>query len=290
MIASKPVVAGIDFSSSSAKVLRHAACTATAEGVPLLAVHVVDPARLPHRVGCRPSAVAIEAAVRSAKQQLARLVREHAGDAVVEELVMEGHPVDEFQRLVAREQAGLLVIAAHEAPRGWADSLARGCVRTLPCDVLLLSDRVEDEFRRVMACVDFSPVSGTVLGRAIEAARSRAVLDIVHVMFPPDRDLWGETLDLEAERFVEESRAETREAMERVTREYRAALAPLVHRTCIVESAVPSVELTCRVGDTAADLVVLGTRGHSRLGAVFLDTNAERLLHDAMVSVLAVRR
>jgi nucleotide-binding universal stress UspA family protein len=35
--------------------------------------------------------------------------------------------------------------------------------------------------------------------------------------------------------------------------------------------------------------VVLGTRGHSRLASYFIGTNAERLLHDATVSVLAVR-
>jgi nucleotide-binding universal stress UspA family protein len=38
-----------------------------------------------------------------------------------------------------------------------------------------------------------------------------------------------------------------------------------------------------------ADLVVMGTRGHSKLASYFIGTNAERLLQDLPVSVLAVR-
>jgi nucleotide-binding universal stress UspA family protein len=59
--------------------------------------------------------------------------------------------------------------------------------------------------------------------------------------------------------------------------------------TLVLESEMPSVAITTHVKFSGADLVVMGTRGHSPMASYFLGTNAERLLHDASVSVLAVR-
>jgi nucleotide-binding universal stress UspA family protein len=81
-----------------------------------------------------------------------------------------------------------------------------------------------------------------------------------------------------------------------VNRDMKAFLAPhavglagIEHVPVILESISSSLALTHHVQDSGADLVVLGTRGHSRLASFFIGTNAERLLHDATVSVLAVR-
>ncbi len=290
MIFSKPVVAGVDFSPASAQVLRQAARIAVDEGVPLLAVHVVNFARLPHRPGGCPPTRCIDDAVHQARRLLAQMVESYAGGAMVRPIVLAGNPAEQLHRLVQREQAGLLVLSANhpKRPRKLGPVACR-CVRTVPCDVLLLRDRKEERFQRVVACVDLSTTSESVIGRAIEASRSGAALDIVHVMYPPDRDVWGGMLDEDAEDFAEESREETRLALQRVTRGFLDELRPLSHQARILESAAPSVELTCHIGDTRADLVVLGTRSHSKLGACFLGTNAERLMHDAPVSVLAVR-
>jgi nucleotide-binding universal stress UspA family protein len=77
--------------------------------------------------------------------------------------------------------------------------------------------------------------------------------------------------------------------MQRFLAPHAAALAEIEHHPVILESISSSMALTHHVQDSGADLVVLGTRGHSKLSSFFLGTNAERLLHDATVSVLAVR-
>ncbi|GAA5481636.1 universal stress protein [Haloferula sargassicola] len=289
MISSKPVIAGVDLSSSSAGILRHAAHIARASGSPLIAVHVVDPARLSQHHGSGSSAAMLTDVVKRSEEILTRLAETHAAGSVVRSVVLVGRPTEQFRQLVDREHAGLLVIGANDNKRKRLGPIASRCVRTVDCDVLLLRQATSADFRKVVACVDLSVISGSVIGRAIEASSEGAELDIVHVMYPADRGCRTEMLDHDAKRGAEESRESTRRQMRRTTDGFREALDTFVHETRILESTTPSVELTCHIGDRHADLVVLGTRRHSQIGAIFLDTNAERLLHAASVSVLAVR-
>lgn len=287
MIFSKPVIAAVDLSPASAQVLRQAADTASVERVPLFVVHVVFPGLLPHRPGCKPAAKVVEAARHRAELQLADLVSQLDLDLPVRQLVLVGRPPDEIKQLIEREQAGLLVISANQPGQKRLGSIASRCVRTVDCDVLLMRERPASSFRHIVACLDLSPASEPVLSRAAEAARGGARLELSHVSFPPDKELWTE--DLDAERNAIESREYTEKALHRIVGEHAEELSPIDHQLHILESPVPSVALTCHITDTGADLVVLGTRGHSKLGAMFFGTNAERLLHDVPASVLAVR-
>jgi nucleotide-binding universal stress UspA family protein len=285
----KPVVAGVDLTPTSTHVLAHAAQIAAAEGVPLEVVYVVFPGLLPHRPGCKPHPDTVDAAVRQAKQKLAQCVSQIGGAGEIRQQVLVGRPADEIHALVDRLNAGLLVISANHPNRKRLGTVASRCVRTVHCDVLLLRDREETLFRRVAACVDLSKTSEVVLARAIEETTGETELEILHVMYPPDRNTWGEVLGEEAKQEAIHQREEAEAAMARLVAGFADELKARKWKTTLLESTVPSVELTCHIADIAADLVVLGTRGHSKLGAVFLGTNAERLLHDAPVSVLAVR-
>ncbi len=287
MIFSKPVVAAVDLTPTSAAVLRQAAEIATTEGVPLFVVHVVFPGLLPHRPGCRPAAKVIDAARYRAEADLADLVRQLDLEVPMRQIVLVGRPPDELQQLIQREQAGLLVISANKPGQKRLGSIASRCVRTVDCDVLLMRERPGASFRHIVACLDLSPASGPVLARATEAARDGAHLDLSHVTFPTDKELWPE--DLDAEQTATERRDSTNQALQRVVGEFTEELSSIDHQVRILDSPVPSVALTCHITDSGADLVVLGTRGHSKLGAMFFGTNAERLLHDVPASVLAVR-
>ena len=57
----------------------------------------------------------------------------------------------------------------------------------------------------------------------------------------------------------------------------------------ILESRFPSVAITHKAMDSGADLVVLGTHGMSGFVSNFIGSNAEKLINDSAVSVLAVR-
>lgn len=293
MIASSPVIAGIDFSAASPSVLRHARQVATRNGVPVVAVHVLDAGGLAHRAASGGANPGMDLLLAQAQRKMEDLVAAEADGAEVRIELRSGRPAEEIQTLVAATGASLLVIAANDLTKKRLGSIASNCVRTAPCDVLVIRDWQEDDFARIVVCVDFSPASSRALERAISLASVQgARLDIVHVMYPPSRDIWGEVLDHEVDSplsYVDECRAKVNRDMQAFLSPHAVGLAGIEHHPVILESISSSMALTHHVQDSGADLVVLGTRGHSRLSSFFIGTNAERLLHDATVSVLAVR-
>jgi len=286
MNLSKPVVAAIDFSLQSAQVLHQAARIAKIENVPLFVIHVVFPGLLPHRPGSRPEPVVVDNALLQAEEMLSQLVAKSDLEVPVNQLVLLGRPPDEIGKLIESEEAGLLVISAGSPGRKRLGSIASRCVRTVDCDVLLVREKETARYQRVLACIDLSEASDSVLERSIEAARHGASLEIVHVAFPVDKDpgMSGEVTEI-----ATENRALVEKWLARLIERHAEDLRPIDYEVQILESAVPSVALICHAEDSQADLVVMGTAGHSKIGAMFFGTNAEKMFNDVEASVLAVR-
>ncbi len=293
MNSTAPIVAGIDFSAPSTAVLRHAVHAAGLSGAPVIAVHVIDSGILSHRFNSARSSNAVEQIKAQAERKLDDLVAAYGSNSNVRTEVRFGRPADELSSVVKDAGAGLLVIAANDLTKKRLGSIASRSVRSAPCDVMVLRDWHDENFSKILVCTDFSPTAGHALGRGIAlAAAYGATLEIVHVMYPPSRDVWGEVLDHKSNSdisYAEECQIEIRKEMTAFTAPFKAELETIQHEIVILDSVVPSVALTHHVQDCGADLVVLGTRGLSRIAGLFLGTNAERLLHDAAVSVLAVR-
>ncbi|WP_193214582.1 universal stress protein [Luteolibacter marinus] len=288
-----PVVAGIDFTAPSPSVLLHALHTAALTGAPVIAVHVLDSGILSHLSASAGSNPVLDQVVEQGRHRLAQLVSQVDPGAKVRLEIRNGRPAEELHRLVEEEGASLLVIAANDLTKKRLGSIASRCVRTAPCDVLVLRDWQEGNFSKVVVCTDFSPTSELALARGVTmAAANGARLEIVHVMYPPTRDVWGEVLDHEENSEVSyetECRDRANKAMAGFLAPSAEALSRIDHAPVLLESTMPSMALTHHIQDTEADLVILGTRGMSRVAGFFIGTNAERLLHDAQVSVLAVR-
>lgn len=288
----KSILAGIDFTAPSPTVLRHAIHTARSMEKSVHAVHVLDSGRIA-RWATGGEKTSAEAITEQAKHRLDAFVLEHAQDSSVGTEVHLGRSATELCHAVDAHDASLLVIAANDLTKKRLGSVASACVRCASCDVLVLRDWQEVNFEHIVVCTDFSAMSERALKRGVEVALANgARLEIVHVIYPPDKDLWG--LPLEPTKGPKETYA-TR-CRERAQREGEAFLAPytnileqIEHKLVILESEVASVEINFYLRDSGADLAVIGTRGHSRIGGMFLGTNAERLLHDVAVSVLAVR-
>lgn len=288
-----PVIAAIDFSAASPSVLRHAVHVARRREVPVVAVHVLDAGGIAHRAASGGSNLGVDLLLAQARLKMEALIAAEAGGAEVRIELRCGRPGEEIQHLVSGGGATLLVIAANDLTKKRLGSVASHCVRTAPCDVLVIRDWQENDFTRIVVCVDFSDSSSRALERGISlAADQGARLEIVHVMYPPSRDVWGEVLDHDMDSplsYAEECRAKVNRDMTAFLAPHALGLAGIEHRPVVLESISSAMALTHHVQDSGADLVVLGTRGHSRLASFFIGTNAERLLHDATVSVLAVR-
>ena len=293
MIASSPVIAGIDFSAASPSVLRHAVHVARRSGAPVIAVHVLDAGGLAHRAASGGSNPATDLLLAQARRRMEDLIASVGAGPEIRIELRSGRPAEEIEALVTLAGASLLVIAANDLTKKRLGSIASNCVRTAPCEVLVIRDWQEDDFARIVVCADFSPASSRALERAIVlAADHGARLEVVHVMYPPARDIWGEVLDHDVNSpmsYAEECHTKVNRDMQAFLAPHAVGLAGIVHVPVILESVSSSMALTHHIQDSGADLVVLGTRGHSRLSSFFIGTNAERLLHDATVSVLAVR-
>jgi len=288
-----PLIAGIDFSAASAAVLRQTLHAARRDVARVVVAHVLDSGSLARRAASAGGNPALERLMAQARRRLELLVAAEGGGADPGIEVRCGRPAEELQRLVEEIGASLLVIAANDLTKKRLGTVAARCVRSAPCDVLLLRDWQEGDFQKIVVCTDFSENSGRALerGAALAAARGARV-DVVHVMYPPSRDIWGEVEEHEADSplsYADECRTKVERMMADFVARHAASLAGVEVRPVILESVSSSTALTFHLQDSGADLAVLGTRGHSRIAGLLLGTNAERLVQDAPVSVLAVR-
>jgi nucleotide-binding universal stress UspA family protein len=285
-----PITAGIDFSASSEAVLRQAAHAAKLSGAPLIAVYVIDPGSLAFRsIGGGKDG---DALVRQATAKMEALIARVGAEGVRHE-IRTGKPADEIGAAMRAHGSKLLVIAANDSTKKRLGSIASRCVRSAPGDVLVLRDWQEGSFKRIMVCTDFSATSEKAFQRGIFVADvSGAALELAHVMYPPGMDSWGEAMDHKMDAtlsYEEECKMRAEQEMAKQVAAHKDRLAAIDFSSTILVSTSSTEALNSHARATGADLVVLGTRGLSRIEGLFIGTNAERLLHDVSVSVLAVR-
>lgn len=286
---SRPIIGAIDFSASAPSVLHHSLYASASISAPVIALHVVDEGRMAGLGG--------ELTIGDIKEQAqSKLLEWMKAKSSVEPPQIEiriGHPAKEIQNSVREHGACLLVIAANDTTKSRLGAIASRCVRTAPCDVMVLRRTQRGNFKKLLVCADFSKTSALALERAAAIAlKEKAELDIVHVMYPPSKDLWGEALEQRMDSpvsFKEKCRAKVEASMEKFIAPYLETLSQIQYRCTIIESVHPTLSITSQIGKTGADLVVMGTHGHSPILSHFLGTNAERLMNDSPVSVLAIR-
>jgi nucleotide-binding universal stress UspA family protein len=287
------IVVGIDFSDSSAVVLRHAIQSAESRDASVIAVHVLDQSLHDFRETSGLVKPSIELLKSQAREKFEQLLVGNCHGCHVEFLVRDGKPAEELIRVVKDLEAVVLIVSANDMTKKRLGIIAARCVRSAPCDVLVLRDWHGGNFQRILVCTDFSKTADRAIERAARLAKRHAAsLEIVHVMYPPARDRWGAVLAHAADSpmtYAEECRAEVDGRLNKCLERNEAALSGVRYEMLVLESEMPSVAITTHSSMVGADLVVMGTQGHSPLASHFLGTNAERLIQDAPVSVLAVR-
>lgn len=258
-----------------------------------MAVLVLNSSHLHHWAGHQEEAYPEDELIDQSRKRLGEFIEQEAPGAEVEQLVCVGRPADELSRIVRERDASVLVVAANDMSKDHLGTTASSCLRFVPTDVLVVRNWQSGNFKKIVCCTDCSPSSERVVEKAIEIAQVHgASLEILHVIYPPKNDLWGEVLEDPgdgAETYPDRVRKRSRETLEQTLAPLSAQLDLVDYSTVILESTVASVEMAFHIEDCGADLAVLGTRYHSKLTSIFVGTNAERLLHDARVSVLAVR-
>lgn len=295
------ILVGIDFSPSSKAALEEAIRIARRADARLTIFHIVDGELVEH----------MRAQAKFTDQEVLALARTRLRECIDpvigcgldwHEDVLIGHPFEEIAREVGRHAADLVVLGAG----GTADNgghigvFAKRCVRKLPAEVLLVRLRVDECFGKVLQCVDFSETSKRALEVAAQVAYAdRADLHLLHVCSPPVAG-FSAVATHEGLQLFETSPPEG-ESGSSHTDALLNALNALVEER--IGDRYPGMEIECSVEIARSaghgifeflenndfDLVVVGTRGRTRLRSLLLGTVAEKVINRSSCSVLAVK-
>lgn len=288
------ILVPVDFSEHAAIALERAADLARRFGARLHLLHAYElpgPAMTEYQISIpEPLAEQVRAAA-SVRLDALRERLEASGLEVTCELVRDG-AADAVESVATSQEADLVVMGTHGhtgLQHLLLGSVAERTVRSAPCPVMTVkadAKRAREPISRILVATDFSEPSEFALDAGIDwAARLGAELTVVHalrlqaplvtpyeVVFP--EGLLDQARDAAARR-LEQAREKAR--VGGVDAKTQITSAP----------AVPAIaELAEEIG---ADLIVIGTRGHTGLAHVLLGSVAERTLRLAQCAVLAVK-
>lgn len=292
-MARNVIVAAVDFSAISRQVLAHAADLAALQKCPMVVAHIVPEGRLRDWADTMGEPFDPQAGLAEIAERLAELIESvpQARGAVSDLRI--GKPYPMLEAIVREHHAGTIVIGAHDILRQRLGSVAARCARSMPCDVLILRDWQGGSFHRIAVCVDYSPSSRAALERGITLACARhGWLEILHVVFPPDRDPWGEVLDQPLDEqpvYASKVRERARHRMEQFLSPFQDRLAACQWNTHFLEGEAPAAAITAHLSTQQFDLAVIGSHQGSWLEELVLGSNAERILHDSTSSILITR-
>ena len=276
------IVVGLDFSECSRVALGHARRIASWASAELHPVHVVN---------APVDEMGEEAALNATQRDIrAGLVEEarRQWDAFIEgtpeapELRLEvcvTHRLVGIRQQLDRHKADLLVLGAfgEERPNVGMGTLASGCIRSVPTDVLVVRDNYRDSFRTVVVGIDFSATCQRALEAAALVAHGEgAKLYAVHV----------ESAMTEAYAFFRGDAPPHLQSFVKPTADRYPGLE--VHSKVFPDSGQRSgvLEFAALVN---ADLVVVGTRGRTNLRDVVLGSTAEKVVRDSVCAVWAAK-
>jgi nucleotide-binding universal stress UspA family protein len=137
--------------------------------------------------------------------------------------------------------------------------------------------------QRILCATDFSPHAGRALEHALELTRLfGAELTVFTSAYLEPQALAAVATGM-APSLVDESRADARQRIDTLAGHLRAGG---VRATSAFSTEEPSGAICARAAELGADLIALGTRGHSALAHVLSGSVAERVSRLATVPVL----
>lgn len=278
----RSIVVGLDFSDCSRVALGHARRMASWSSAALHPVHVVETGMDDSGDESRLTAMQQEIRAGLAAEARSRWEAFSIATPGASGLPLEvcfGSRLAGIRRQLALHAADLLVLGAFGAtrPNTGMGTVASGCIRGVPTDVLVVRDNYREPFQTIAVGIDFSANCQPALeSAAFVAHHERARLHAVHVAagnVETYAGLRGE-LALQLQEFV--SKATDRYP----GLDVRCHVYPYSgYRSGILEFAAL----------VNADLIAVGTKGRSNLRDVVLGSTAEKVLRDGVVAVWAAK-
>jgi len=292
MLAYRTIIVGVDFSVLAQRGLNAALTLANAFGARRLhlvhVVHTAAPLPILPELSDESRLMAL------AEERLQALPIPECLTARITRQVRRGSPARELAMVAHELHADLLVVASRgqgSLARLVLGSVSSTLIRVSPCPVLVVNDRdVPDPcFERVLAAVDLSPISFSVLHHACSVAHAcRAQVDALSLYEDPSLVANLEGL------LPQRPRPEAWTAIcERQREEVERLLALLPKDGVEVNVEVPTrASAPQAIVEAAraqnADLVVMGTSGRNAWHHMILGSTANHVLEKAPCPVLVV--
>lgn len=277
------VLVGIDLTERSRNAFARAAELGHHEGTRLILAHVTSDA-LPSQLASAHEGYAREVL----SDLVARARSEGVGN--VEPLLVRGRDYETLIVEARKAKADLIVIGTHRPSNLVQDLLGTTADRVLRLGnlpVLLVRQKPEDHYGKILVAVDFSPASRRALETAVRWFPKARIIAVT-AYGTSRRSL------LESDKNAREGAAETRrlalkgfleEVRQAIGPEYRSAIAgivPVVARGWAEDVIVHAAQ------EHDPDLIVVGTHARSGLQHAVLGSVAEWVLTEAPCDVLAV--
>lgn len=295
------ILATTDLSNESIAGVRYAVALAKKVGASVALLHVVEFPPPPPMPGMRSVTLPLQDS-KIAKQARVRLdklaKRESRGGLKITPILHTGNSFHGIIMTARTRATDLIVIATHGytgAKRVLLGSTTERVVRHAPCSVLTVPVRTIPrrsgkmlllKLKRIVVPIDFSEISKTALPWATSlAAQSNAELILLHVVekFPIDYFLGYGLMNELFTPLMKDSEAALKQIAENIGRSDQ------VKASEKVRDGKPFKEICSVAQKLGAELIVLTTRGHSRLKYIWLGSTAERVVRHARCPVLVVR-
>ena len=292
----KNIVVGVDFSRFSQVALGQAVRMARRNQAKLHVIHVIEDSVVSDlREALDVEADPFHEEVRAAAlQRLNDFIAETGPQEI--DLSVEvaiGVPLQLILQRVQDVKADLLAVGM-KGTSGRSirtGTLATKCVRKAATRVMLVHENQPETFTSVVACVDFSEVSERVVKQAVRAAvQNKAALHVMHAFYPPWKVLhYMAPTRQAAPDYQEQYRQNLKARLEQLLEPFRDETRDLEVQCHLVEISETAEAIMESKKEFDADLIVLGTRGRTRLKTLLLGTTAERIIQEAWCSVLAIK-
>ena len=288
MQAVSKIVVGVDFSEQGELALEAARVLASEAGATLHLVNAVETPLILNPYTTTLPADFVGGIREAAREQLESLAGRLKGVPV--ETHLRGVPAAEAIRTLAEEiEADLVVVGTHGRQglrRFFLGSVAERVARLSPCSVLTVRPGGADGDRpRYVVATDFSPSANRAVVVATELATQRgAELDVDHAFHAPFLLVpYGVKVPADV---IDAARAAAAQLLDAEAENIGAqGIKPSLR---LVEGP-PASAITEHAERVGAELLVLGTHGHSGLAHLALGSVAAETLRRATCSVLTVK-
>ncbi len=279
----KTFLMATDLSARSERALDRALNLAAEHGAALTVIHVVD-ADLPASLAEEQA----EAARRTIGDHIRKTTGRDAEDITV--TVAFGRSHAEILAMAEKTAADLIIVGVHRADAFmdlFRGTTAERVIRAARVPVLLVSEKGDKPYRKIMVGVDFSVYSKRALAFALDFA-PRASFHVVHAYDVPFGGfLYGRNKQTEAHRRDQVGFERTKQS------EMTAFLAGFETQKPRFKPVLKQGEAQQVISQQASrlnpDLLVIGTHGLTGLAHAFLGSVAEDMLRNPPCDVLTVK-